>query len=76
MGFIILSIIIAFPAGLLFDDCVSRGVLPQNTQQIDLPLGLQFWPEASKQLAQADFSLGNMWQAMMDGLVESKMVLC
>ncbi len=55
---------------------MSRGVLPQNTQQIDLPLGLQFWPEASKQLAQADFSLGNMWQAMMDGLVESKMVLC
>ena len=68
LGFIVLSMVIAFITGLLFDYYVSRGVLPQNTQQIDLPLDFQFWPEARKQLAQADFSLGNMWQAMMDGL--------
>ena len=67
--------VIAFLTGLLFDYCVSRGVLPQNTQQIDLPLDFQFWPEARKQLAQADFSLRNMRQTMMDGLVESEMVL-
>lgn len=75
LGFIAFSMVIAFITGLLFDYCVDRGVLPQNTQQIDLPLDFQFWPEARKQLAQADFSLRNMRQALMDGLVESKMVL-
>lgn len=75
LGFIVLSMVIAFITGWLFDYCVGRGVLPQNPQQIDLPAGFKFWPEARKRFAETEFSMHYIQRAMVDGLVESKMVL-
>ena len=75
IGFIVFSMVIAFLTGLIFDFFVARGTLPSNPQQVDLPENFKFWPEARSQFAQTNFSWVYVRDAMVDGLVESKMVL-
>lgn len=75
LGFIVLSMLIAFVTGMLFDMFVHRGVLPTNPQQVQLPEDFRFWREARAQLAQADFSAPNILDALKEGLKDSKMVI-
>ncbi|MCG8416087.1 MAG: permease [Pseudomonadales bacterium] len=75
LAFILLSMVIALVTGILFDLFVQRGVLPTNPQQITIPEGFQFWPEAKRQWAQADFSFPTLIKMLKEGLIESKMVI-
>jgi uncharacterized membrane protein YraQ (UPF0718 family) len=58
LALIMLSMVIAIIAGLLFDMLVGRGVLPGNPAQIDLPAHFRFWQAARKGLSHADWSIG------------------
>jgi uncharacterized membrane protein YraQ (UPF0718 family) len=75
VAFIVFSMGIAFITGILFDLFVHRGVLPENPQQVDLPKGFHFWQEAKNQLAQAEFSIETVLDALKDGIKDSKMVI-
>ncbi len=75
IAFTILSMMIAFVTGILFDYFVQRGVLPENPQQVQLPENFQFWREAKTQWREADFSGSYVLTALKEGLIESRMVV-
>ncbi len=75
LAFIILSMVIAIIAGLLFDRLVGRGVLPDNPAQIDLPAHFRFWESARAGLSGVTWSIGLFAGMLKDGVKESRMVL-
>lgn len=75
LAFIALSMLIAVISGLLFDALVSRGVLPANNRQADLPDGFRFWSEARKSLVATQYTPQFFRSMMIDGLKDSRMVI-
>jgi uncharacterized protein len=75
LAFIVLSMLIAIIAGLIFDALVSRGVLPGNPTDVDLPDDFAFWQEAREGLARTTFSAGFLVGMLKDGIKESRMVM-
>jgi uncharacterized protein len=73
--FILLSMLIGFLTGVLFDYFVVRQVLPANPNQSALPDDFHFWPEAKKQWQAADKSLSGLVSTLISGVKESRMVL-
>ena len=74
-AFIVLSMLIAIVCGLLFDYFVNKGVLPDNPQQVELPLGFEFWAEAKNRLSETRFTPGFIGSMLVDGVKESRMVV-
>jgi hypothetical protein len=75
LTFVVLSMIIAFISGMLFDALVARGVLPANPNRVDLPEDFRFWPEARKHFSSLDWSPRLALNALWSGIKESRMVL-
>lgn len=75
LAFIVLSMLIAVITGVIFDLLVKHQVLPANSQQIDLPEGFRFWREAKTGLANTEFSSTYLWDALKEGIKDSKMVV-
>ncbi|NKB33591.1 MAG: ATPase [Pseudomonadales bacterium] len=75
VAFILLSMVIAFITGVIFDTLVDKSILPKNPQQIDIPPGFQFWREAKQELSATSFTsefIGNM---LVSGVKDSRMVV-
>ena len=75
LSFIVLSVIIAIIAGLLFDALVKRGVLPANPQKIDLPEDFNFWEEAKRGISKTKFNLQFARAILVNGIKDSRMVI-
>lgn len=75
LAFIALSMLIGVSAGLLFDLLVSRKILPDNPNHIDLPEDFSFWREARLGLKATDFTGSFLLEMLVLGLKESRMVL-
>jgi uncharacterized membrane protein YraQ (UPF0718 family) len=75
LAFIVLSMAIALLTGALFERLVAAGTLPANPNEPNLPEDFEFWREAKAGIANSQFSFTSVKSALMDGLVESKMVI-
>jgi len=75
LAFIVLSMVIAIIAGLLFDALVKHKVLPDNPSQIQLPENFRFWANAGKALKETTFTPGFIGGMLKDGIKESRMVM-
>ena len=75
MGFIVLSMVIAIIAGLLFDSLVDRDVLPGNDNNIELPENFHFWTNARAGIQNTDFSASFIFSTLKQGIKESRMVM-
>ncbi|MFT5320103.1 MAG: uncharacterized membrane protein YraQ (UPF0718 family) [Pseudohongiellaceae bacterium] len=75
LGFIVMSMLIAIIVGLIFDALVTRGTLPANPQQIDLPDGFRFWASARQAIKENQFSAGFIGATLKNGIKESRMVM-
>ncbi|MGH1470977.1 MAG: permease [Cellvibrionaceae bacterium] len=75
LAFIALSMIIAIIAGILFDHFVSKGVLPNNKNQIDLPKDFKFLESAKQSFYRTKFSGEWFLETAWEGLKGSRMVL-
>lgn len=75
MGFILLSMVIAIIAGLLFDSLVNRGVLRGNDNNIELPENFHFWTNARAGIQNTDFSASFIFSTLKQGIKESRMVM-
>ncbi len=73
--FLVLSVVIAFISGVIFDALVKRGTLPANPNTFDMPENFQFMPEAKKALANIKWTPSFIWSLTKQGAVESKMVI-
>jgi uncharacterized membrane protein YraQ (UPF0718 family) len=75
LAFIVLSMLIAIVAGLLFELLVTRGVLPKNPRKVALPEGFEFWSEAKKGMSATSFDATFFSRMLINGIKESRMVL-
>lgn len=75
IGFIVLSMMIGIISGYIFEKLVARKVLPANPNKIDLPKNFKFWREAKKKLAQVNWTPKLVRTLLIDGVIESRMVL-
>lgn len=75
IAFIVFSMVIAFITGIVFDFLVANKILPSNPQQVELPQGFRFWPEAKKGFAATTFDCKWLGQTIMHGIKDSRMVV-
>ncbi len=73
--FIVLSMIIAVIAGVIFDRFVEKGILPENKNQFDLPKDFNFMVSAKKSFRSTQFDGHWFIETAWDGLKSSRMVL-
>jgi uncharacterized membrane protein YraQ (UPF0718 family) len=75
LAFIVLSLLIAIVAGVLFDFFVERGILPDNPNTIDIPQDFHFWSSARERLSDIPLDRSFFISMIKDGVMESRMVL-
>lgn len=75
MAFLVLSVVVAFISGLIFDALVKRKVLPENPNTFDMPEGFQFFPEAKRQLKNVKWSPSLISEMVRGGMMDSRMVV-
>jgi uncharacterized membrane protein YraQ (UPF0718 family) len=75
LAFIVFSMVIAVITGLVFDHLITRGVLPPNPQQSDLPDDFRFWAEAKSQFRSLKITGRYLSEMLLDGLKDSRMVV-
>jgi uncharacterized membrane protein YraQ (UPF0718 family) len=73
--FIVLSAVIAFITGIIFDALVGRGILPKNSNAFDMPEGFDFIPEAKKQLKSVQWNGLLLKDMLISGIKDSGMVV-
>lgn len=73
--FIVLSMVIAWVTGWVFDALVKREVLPANPYQIELPENFKFWAQAKMRLKASSWSPSLFKDIMISGVRDSKMTL-
>lgn len=75
LAFVLLSMVIAVIAGVIFDFLVCRKVLPENPASFDLPKDFHFWKELKAGLENADYSIKMFRDMLVKGVQESRMVM-
>lgn len=75
MVFLVLSAVIAFITGLIFDCLETRKILPSNPNAFDMPEDFRFFPEAKKQLSDVKWSPSLIGSMLLGGLKDSGMVI-
>jgi uncharacterized membrane protein YraQ (UPF0718 family) len=73
--FIVLSMLIAWVTGWVFDALVKRNVLPANPYQLELPENFKFWPEVKTRLQETVWTPSLLKDIMVSGIRDSKMTL-
>jgi len=73
--FLLVSFLIAFVSGLVFERLVARGVLPGNPNSSELSSDFRLIPEAKKRLAKVSWTPGLLIGILWQGLLDSRMVL-
>ena len=75
MIFLILSMVIAFISGLLFDYFVDKKILPANPNPLEIPRNFNFWAEVKKSWQEFQFTPQFFREILKSGIIGSKMVL-
>lgn len=75
MTFLLLSVVIAFISGMIFDWLVDRKILPSNPNAFDMPEDFYFWPEAKRQLSSVKWTPSLFAGMFKDGAKDSTIVL-
>lgn len=75
LAFVVLSLLVAVIAGLVFEKLAAAKILPANPNVTSLPDDFFFWPELKKQWRQTRFQKSWIPEILLHGLKESRMVL-
>ncbi len=75
LAFLLLSMVIAFVSGVVFDRLVQKGVLASNPNTFDMPEDYHFKNEALKALKTANKSPKNLLQILKTGMEDAKVVI-
>lgn len=73
--FLVLSGVIAFISGMIFDALVDRKVLPSNPNAFDMPEDFKFMPEAKRQLSSVEWNAHLFKDMIVGGMQDSKIVV-
>lgn len=75
LAFIVLSCVVAFISGMIFDALVKRGNLPANPNAFDMPEDFKFWPEAKRQLSGVKWTASLFKNMTVGGIKDSAIVV-
>lgn len=75
MLFLVLSVVIAFISGMIFDWLVDRKILPANPNAFDIPDGFKFWPEAKRQFKDVKWTPAFIGAMAKEGIMDSAIVV-
>lgn len=75
LAFLALSMLMAIVSGLIFDQLVKRGVLPENPNTIEIPKNFSLGKELKKGLKWSHFHPKNVGSILWHGLKGSRMIL-
>lgn len=75
LAFLILSCVIAFISGMIFDALVARGALPGNPNAFDMPEDFRFWNEARRGLKNTQYSPALLKKMITEGVRDSAIVV-
>lgn len=75
MAFLLLSVVVAFISGLIFDALVARKILPDNPNAFDMPEDFKFWPEAKHQLSGVHWNPKLVGDMLIGGMKDSAIVV-
>jgi uncharacterized membrane protein YraQ (UPF0718 family) len=73
--FLVLSAVIAFISGLVFDYLVQKKILPDNPNRFTLPEDFRFWNEAKSQLKQVQWTPSLFKSMLRAGIKDSAIVV-
>lgn len=73
--FLLLSMLIAIIAGLVFDFCVKKGVLPKNPNHMDIPTNYSAKKELKLLFNLSKWDFRKLPEILWDGLSGSRMIL-
>lgn len=73
--FLVLSMVIAFISGVIFDKLVKKGTLAKNENTFDLPDDYDFKSHFKKSFKQADKSPKGFYKMMMSGAHDARIVI-
>lgn len=73
--FLVLSCVVAFVSGLVFEALVKRGTLPANPNAFDMPENFHFMPEARRQLKAVQWTPALLKNMVMEGVRDSRIVV-
>lgn len=75
MVFLLLSCVVAFVSGIVFDGLVNRGILPKNPNAFDMPEDFRFLPEAKRQLKSVRWTPALFKNMLVEGVRDSSIVV-
>lgn len=75
MIFLLLSVVVAFISGMIFDALVKRNVLPANPNAFDMPEDFRFWSEGKKQLSSVRWTPALFKDMLKGGMQDSAIVV-
>ncbi len=75
LAFLILSCVIAFISGMIFDALVARGTLPGNPNAFDMPEDFRFWEAARRGLRTTEYSPALFKKMIAEGVRDSAIVV-
>lgn len=73
--FLLLSMVVAFVSGLLFESLVQKGILPENPNRIDLPEDYNIVTETKTGLKHFKLTTSFVKSTLWQGLLDSRMVI-
>jgi uncharacterized membrane protein YraQ (UPF0718 family) len=73
--FLVLSCVVAFITGMIFDALVDRKILPANPNAFDMPDDFKFMPEAKRQLLQVQWSPSFFVSMISGGIKDAGIVI-
>ncbi len=75
LAFIVLSMVLAFSTGYLFELLSRKGQLPENPFSVELDGGCVFWPQAKRQWAELKIDKAWCLSVWDEAIAGSKMVV-
>lgn len=75
MVFVILSAVIAFVSGMVFDGLEKRKILPSNPHQIELDPDFKLWAQLKKDWAAYQFQWMDIGRMLKNGFKDSRMII-
>ncbi|HMQ11544.1 MAG TPA: permease [Oligoflexia bacterium] len=75
MVFVILSALIAFVSGMVFDLLENKRILPSNPHQIELAPDFKLWTQLKQDWAAYHFQWEDVGRMLINGFKDSKMII-
>ena len=73
--FVVLSMLVGIVTGLIIDQCVAKGLLPENPTVAEVPEDFRLWQAIKDKVSNERFDLATLSTVIWDGFKGSRMVL-